>query len=106
MSTNFSEVSDNKTASGQRQYGKEDRRVKTSDKLKSFTLRTIQCKYVIFYNSIIRLLKLAGKLVYHARYIILQIAASIKNIQLFTEAYYRLHLAPLASCLAARQVRL
>jgi len=42
-----------------------------------------------------QLLKLAGKLVYHSRYIILQIAAPIKNIQLFTEAYYRLHLAPL-----------
>jgi hypothetical protein len=42
-----------------------------------------------------QLLKLAGKLVFHARYIILQIAAPIKNIQLFTEAYYRLHLAPM-----------
>jgi hypothetical protein len=42
-----------------------------------------------------QLLKLAGKLVLHARYIILQIAAPIKNIQLFTEAYYKVHLAPL-----------
>jgi len=42
-----------------------------------------------------QLLKLAGKLVYHARYIILQIAAPLKNIQLFTEAYNKLHLAPL-----------
>lgn len=42
-----------------------------------------------------QLLKLAGKLVYHARYMILQIAAPVKNIQIFTEAYYRLHLSPL-----------
>jgi hypothetical protein len=42
-----------------------------------------------------QLLKLAGKLVLHARYIVLQIAAPIKNIQLFTEAYHRVHLAPL-----------
>lgn len=40
-----------------------------------------------------QLLKLAGKLVLHARYMILQIAAPIKNIQLFTEAYYRLNLS-------------
>ena len=42
-----------------------------------------------------QLLKLAGKLVLHARYMILQIAAPIKNIQLFTEAYYKLRFAPL-----------
>lgn len=53
-----------------------------------------------YHNKTVRtlryqLLKLAGKLVYHARYIILQIAAPIKNIQLFRQAYYRLHLTPL-----------
>lgn len=53
-----------------------------------------------YHNKTVRslryhLLKLAGKLVYHARYIILQIAAPIKNVQLFTQAYYRLHLTPL-----------
>lgn len=42
-----------------------------------------------------QLLKLAGKLVLHARYMILQIAAPLKNIELFREAYYRLKLAPL-----------
>lgn len=42
-----------------------------------------------------QLLKLAGKLVLHARYIILQIAAPIKNIELFRGAYYRVKLAPL-----------
>jgi len=52
-----------------------------------------------YHNKTVRtlryqLLKLAGKLVYHARYIILQIAAPIKNIELFREAYYRVHLAP------------
>jgi hypothetical protein len=42
-----------------------------------------------------QLLKLAGKLVLHARYIILQIAAPLKNIELFRQAYYRLKLTPL-----------
>lgn len=42
-----------------------------------------------------QLLKLAGKLVLHARYIILQIAAPLKNIELFRGAYYRVKLAPL-----------
>jgi hypothetical protein len=42
-----------------------------------------------------QLLKLAGKLVLHARYMILQIAAPLKNIELFREAYYRVKLAPL-----------
>lgn len=42
-----------------------------------------------------QLLKLAGKLVLHARYMILQIAAPIKNIELFRGAYYRVKLAPL-----------
>lgn len=52
-----------------------------------------------YHNKTVRtlryqLLKLAGKLVLHARYMILQIAAPLKNIQLFTQAYYRLNLAP------------
>ncbi len=42
-----------------------------------------------------QLLKLAGKLVLHARYMILQIAAPLKNIELFSKAYYRVKLAPL-----------
>jgi hypothetical protein len=42
-----------------------------------------------------QLLKLAGKLVLHARYMILQIAAPIKNIELFRGAYYRVKLSPL-----------
>jgi hypothetical protein len=42
-----------------------------------------------------QLLKLAGKLVLHARYMILQIAAPLKNIELFSEAYYRVKFAPL-----------
>ncbi|MFN3693941.1 MAG: IS1380 family transposase [Ignavibacterium sp.] len=53
-----------------------------------------------YHNKTVRtlryqLLKLAGKLVYHARYMILQIAAPLKNIELFREAYYKLKLAPL-----------
>ncbi|MEG8990933.1 IS1380 family transposase [Ignavibacteria bacterium 4148-Me] len=43
-----------------------------------------------------QLLKLAGKLVIHARYIILQIAAPIKNIELFREVYLRLRFNPIA----------
>lgn len=43
-----------------------------------------------------QLLKLAGKVVYHARYMILQISAPIRrNIELFRSAYYRLVYAPL-----------
>lgn len=42
-----------------------------------------------------QLLKLAGKLVLHARYMILQIAAPLKNIELFSDAYYRVRFAPL-----------
>lgn len=53
-----------------------------------------------YHNKTVRtlryqLLKLAGKLVLHARYVILQIAAPLKNIELFMEAYLRLKLAPL-----------
>ncbi len=53
-----------------------------------------------YHNKTVRtlryqLLKLAGKLVLHARYMILQIAAPLKNIELFSEAYYRVSLAPL-----------
>ncbi len=43
-----------------------------------------------------QLLKLAGKLVSHARYMILQIAAPLKNIELFRQAYYRVSFAPLS----------
>lgn len=43
------------------------------------------------------LLKLAGKVVFHARYIVVQIAAPLKNIELFTNAYYRLRYAPILS---------
>jgi len=42
-----------------------------------------------------QLLKLAGKVVFHARYMIVQIAAPLKNIELFKTAYYRLRYAPL-----------
>jgi hypothetical protein len=42
-----------------------------------------------------QLLKLAGKLVLHARYMILQIAAPLKNMELFRDAYYRVKLAPM-----------
>jgi len=42
-----------------------------------------------------QLLKLAGKVIYHARYMILQISAPIKNIELYRNAYYRLAYAPL-----------
>jgi len=42
-----------------------------------------------------QLIKLAGKVITHARYRILQIAAPLKNIELFTAAYYRLRLTPL-----------
>ncbi|HNV63186.1 MAG: IS1380 family transposase [Rikenellaceae bacterium] len=41
-----------------------------------------------------QLLKLAGKLVIHSRYMILQIAAPLKNIELFIQAYLRVRLAP------------
>lgn len=44
-----------------------------------------------------QLLKLAGKIVSHARYLIVQIAAPIKNIELYINAYYRLRFAPLSS---------
>jgi hypothetical protein len=44
-----------------------------------------------------QLLKLAGKVVMHARYMIVQISAPLKNIELFTDAYYRLRYAPLPS---------
>jgi hypothetical protein len=51
-----------------------------------------------YHNKTVRtlryqLLKLAGKLVLHARYMILQIAASLKNIELFSKAYYTVKLA-------------
>ena len=42
-----------------------------------------------------QLLKLAGKLVFHARYWVIQIAAPLKNIELFKAAYYCLRYAPL-----------
>jgi hypothetical protein len=41
-----------------------------------------------------QLIRLAGKLVIHARQMILQIAAPIENIELFKMAYYRLRLSP------------
>lgn len=44
-----------------------------------------------------QLLKLAGKVVFHARYMVVQIAAPLKNIELFTAAYYRLRYAPILS---------
>jgi hypothetical protein len=42
-----------------------------------------------------QLLKLAGKVVFHARYLIVQIAAPLKNIEMFNAAYYRLRYSPL-----------
>jgi len=42
-----------------------------------------------------QLLKLAGKVVYHARYMIIQISAPLKNVKLFQSAYYKLRYAPL-----------
>jgi hypothetical protein len=42
-----------------------------------------------------QLLKLAGKLVLRARYMILQIAAPIENILLFRDAYLRARFAPI-----------
>jgi hypothetical protein len=42
-----------------------------------------------------QLIKLAGKVITHARYKILQVAAPLKNIELFTTAYYRIRFAPL-----------
>ncbi|OGU64939.1 MAG: hypothetical protein A2499_14450 [Stygiobacter sp. RIFOXYC12_FULL_38_8] len=42
-----------------------------------------------------QLLKLTGKVVFHARYLIVQIATPLKNIELFKEAYYRLRYSPL-----------
>ncbi len=42
-----------------------------------------------------QLLKLAGKLVFHARYLVVQITAPLKNIELFNEAYFRLRYATL-----------
>lgn len=41
-----------------------------------------------------QLLKLAGKLVIHARYMMLQIASPLKNIELFSEDYYKVRLTP------------
>lgn len=53
-----------------------------------------------FRNKTIRsvryqLIKLAGKLVLHARYIILRISAPLRNIKIFERAYLRVRLAPL-----------
>lgn len=42
-----------------------------------------------------QLLKLAGKVVFHARYLVVQISAPLKNIELFKTAYYRLRYTPL-----------
>ncbi|MHB8930944.1 MAG: IS1380 family transposase [Melioribacteraceae bacterium] len=42
-----------------------------------------------------QLLKLAGKVVFHARYLIVQIAAPLKNIEMFNAVYYRLRYSPL-----------
>lgn len=44
-----------------------------------------------------QLLKLAGKVTFHARYLVIQIAAPFKNIELFNTAYYRLRYSPLPS---------
>jgi hypothetical protein len=42
-----------------------------------------------------QLLKLAGKVIFHARYLVIQIAAPLKNIELFNAAYYRLRYSPI-----------
>ena len=42
-----------------------------------------------------QLLKLAGKVVLHARYMIIQIAGPLKNIELFQSTYYRLRYTPI-----------
>lgn len=42
-----------------------------------------------------QLLKLAGKVVFHARYFIIQIAAPLKNIEMFNAVFYRLRYSPL-----------
>jgi hypothetical protein len=42
-----------------------------------------------------QLLKLAGKVVFHARYLVIQIAAPLKNIEMFNAAFYRLRYSPL-----------
>lgn len=42
-----------------------------------------------------QLLKLAGKIVFHARYLIIQIAAPLKNIEMFNAAFYRLRYSPI-----------
>lgn len=55
------------------------------DEYKKKSIRTIRYQ----------LLHLAGKLIYHARYAILKIAAPIKNIQLIENIYLRLKLNPL-----------
>lgn len=44
-----------------------------------------------------QLLKLAGKVIFHARYLVVQIAAPLKNIELFNAAYCRLRYAPIPS---------
>lgn len=44
-----------------------------------------------------QLLKLAGKVIFHARYLVIQIAAPLKNIELFNAAYYRLRYSPIPS---------
>lgn len=44
-----------------------------------------------------QLIKLAGKVITHARYRILQIAAPLRNIELYKEAYYRIRYCPLSS---------
>ena len=43
-----------------------------------------------------QLIKLAGKVITHARYRILQIAAPLRNIELYKEAYYRIRYCPLS----------
>jgi hypothetical protein len=43
-----------------------------------------------------QLLKLAGKLISHGRYLVLQVSAPLKNVELFINCYLRLHMSPIA----------
>jgi hypothetical protein len=43
-----------------------------------------------------QLLKLAGKLISHGRYLVLQVSAPLKNVELFINCYLRLHMSPFA----------
>lgn len=42
------------------------------------------------------LLKLAGKLISHAGYFILQVSAPVRNVEMFINCYLRLHFRPLS----------